>query len=452
MKQITSLYIVVGVIIGVSIAFVAFMQSPNIQTSDATSSDVFPKFKNQNPQKLFYTLIAQDAEIEVSKGVTAKVWTYNGTVPAPTLRFTEGDDVTVKFVNKTPYSHTIHFHGTHDSANDGVFPQIMPGEEYTYHFVAQESGLFMYHCHAFPTSEHVRMGMFGTMIIDPAVRPMDPAREYFFTLSEFDPNNTMEYFPEYYPLNGYANQYMDDNPIQVVKGELVRFYVIGIGTVLPSPFHIHSTIAKVYPSGILWNEPYFAQTHLIANGDTAIFEAKWDEPGIYFVHAHGIQEERGSMAVIEVLEDDSLLLEKQTPSNNKGSYSMIQWQEDLIKLLEHPKIITYDNLGESTIINAKKIQTNDVSIVENSWNPDVTDSYFPASIEINPGTAVTWTNNDAVIHTVTDTKKTFDSEFIQAGGTWQYTFEKPGQYDYLCTLHPWMKGTVSVTEMSHSMN
>ena len=80
MKQITSLYIVVGVIIGVSIAFVVFMHSPNIQTSNATSSDVFPKFKNQNPQKLFYTLIAQDAEIEVFKGVTAKVWTYNDTV------------------------------------------------------------------------------------------------------------------------------------------------------------------------------------------------------------------------------------------------------------------------------------------------------------------------------------------------------------------------------------
>ena len=46
-------------------------------------SDVFPKFQNQNPQKLFYTLIAQDAEIEVAKGVMVKVWTYNGTIPGP---------------------------------------------------------------------------------------------------------------------------------------------------------------------------------------------------------------------------------------------------------------------------------------------------------------------------------------------------------------------------------
>ena len=443
MKQMSTLYIVIGVIIGFSVAFVAFIESPEIQITDAESADTYPKFKNQNPQTLFYTLIAQDAEIEVSPGVRSTVWTYNGTVPAPTLRFNEGDDVTVKFVNETPYAHTIHFHGTHDSANDGVFPQIMPGEEYTYHFVAKESGLFMYHCHAFPTSEHVRMGMFGAMIIDPAIRPMDPAREYFFTLSEFDPNNALEYFTEYYMINGYANQYMD-NPIQVVKGELARFYVAGVGGVLQSPFHVHSTIFKVYQSGILWNEPYFAQTHLIGNGDTAIIEAQWDEPGKYLFHVHGIQEERGSMAIIEVLEDDSSLLAIQTPSNNEGSYSMIKWQEDLIMSLEQPRLISYENLGETIVIDAIKIQTNQVSIVKDSWNPDVVESYNPLAIEIDSGTTVTWSNDDFVAHTVTDVEKTFDSEFIQSGNTWSYTFDDTGEFDYFCTLHPWMKGSIYV--------
>ncbi len=443
MKQNTTILIAIGVIIGFSIAFVAFIQFPEIQTTSAESSDVYPKFTNPNPKTLSYTLIAQDAEIEVSPGVKAKVWTYNGTVPAPTLRFDEGDDVTVKFVNETPYAHTIHFHGTHDSVNDGVFPQIMPGEEYTYNFVAHEAGMFMYHCHAFPTSEHVRMGMFGAMIIDPAIRPMEPAREYFFTLSEFDPNDALAYFTEFYPVNGYANQYMD-NTIKVVSGELTRFYVMGIGGVLQSPFHVHSTIMKVYPSGILWNEPYFAQTHLIGNGDTAIIEATWDVPGKYLFHVHGIQEERGSMAIIEVLEDASSLSEIQTPSNNKGSYSMIEWQEDLIRTLEQPELITYDNLGESTVIDAEKIKTDKVTIVKDSWNPKIIESYDPIAIEITSGTTVTWTNEDFVIHTVTDDENTFDSGFIQAGKTWSNTFEKSGEYGYLCTLHPWMKGTVSV--------
>lgn len=437
-----TLYVIIGVAIGFSIASIAFIQSPDIQTSDA-GSKVYPKFQNPNPQKLSYTLIAQDAEIEVSPGVNAKVWTYNGTVPAPTLRFSEGDDVTVKFVNETPYAHTIHFHGTHNSENDGVFPMIMPGEEFTYHFVAQEAGLFMYHCHAFPTSEHVRMGMFGAMIIDPAVRPMEPAREYFFTLSEFDPNNALGYFTEFYPVNGYANQYMD-YPIKVVKGELVRFYVVGIGGVLQSPFHIHSTIFQVYESGILWNEPYYAQTHLIGNGDTAIIEAKWDSPGKYLFHVHGIQEERGSMAVIEVLEDGSSLKPLETLSSNDGSISMIKWQEDLIEKLEQPKLISYENLGKSVKVDAQKIQTNDVSIVKDSWNPDIIESYDPIAIQVSSGSTVTWTNNDSVVHTVTDSEKSFDSEFIQAGKTWSHTFDEPGEYDYICTLHPWMTGTVSV--------
>ena len=127
---------------------------------------------------------------------------------------------------------------------------------------------------------------------------------FFFVLSEFDPEDPLTHFPKFYPINGYANQYMD-NPIKVVKDELVRFYVIGIGGVIQSPFHVHSTIFKVWPSGILWNEPYWAQTHLVANGDTAIIEAKWSEPGKYLFHVHGIQEEKGSMAILQVLEDDA---------------------------------------------------------------------------------------------------------------------------------------------------
>ena len=118
-------------------------------------------------------------------------------------------------------------------------------------------------------------------------------------------------------------------------------------------------------------------------------------------------------------------------------------QEDLIKSLEQPKLITYDNLGESPVIDAQKIKTDKVIIVEDSWNPDVVKSYDPTAIEISSGTTVTWTNEDFVVYTVTDDENTFDSGFIQAGKTWSNTFEKSGEYGYLCTLYPWMKGTVS---------
>ena len=65
------------------------IKAENLQilTAGITIDDIYPKAENPNPQKRRYTMIAQDAEIEVSNGVKAKVWTYNGTVPAPTLKF-----------------------------------------------------------------------------------------------------------------------------------------------------------------------------------------------------------------------------------------------------------------------------------------------------------------------------------------------------------------------------
>jgi plastocyanin len=418
----------------------ASSSSPVISSAYITANDVYPMAENPNPLRRNYTLVAQNAEIEVAKGVTAKVWTYNGTVPAPTLRFNEGDEVTVKFVNKTPYSHTIHFHGSHNSANDGVIPQVLPGKEYIYNFTAKEAGLFMYHCHAFPTTEHVRMGMYGAMIIDPVHHPMEPAREYLFVLSELDPENPLANFTRFYPINGFADQYMEE-PVRVVRNETVRFYVIGIGGVIQSPFHIHSTLFKVWPSGILWNVPHHAQTHLIANGDTAIMEAKWEEPGRYLFHVHGIQEERGSMAFLDVLEDDLELKATERPSNMPGSKSMIEWQEELVKNLEKPMLIEYEDLAsdsqpslDHSAHGGEKVPAIEADTV----------AIAKGSVRASKGATITWANEDNAIHTVTEVKNKFDSGLLQAGTEWQHTFEEAGQFDYYCMLHPWMKGFVVI--------
>lgn len=76
-------------------------------------------------------------------------------------------------------------------------------------------------------------------------------------------------------------------------------------------------------------------------------------------------------------------------------------------------------------------------------------AYQPASIEVKVGTTVTWTNQDTVEHTVTTedgAPASFDSGLFGKGESFSYTFKEPGQYDYLCTPHPYMKGTVTVTE------
>lgn len=71
------------------------------------------------------------------------------------------------------------------------------------------------------------------------------------------------------------------------------------------------------------------------------------------------------------------------------------------------------------------------------------------SIKVKKGTTVTWTNEDVAKHDVTPTVETADfkaSELFGKGETHQVTFNTPGTYEYYCSPHPYMKGTVEVTE------
>jgi plastocyanin len=73
---------------------------------------------------------------------------------------------------------------------------------------------------------------------------------------------------------------------------------------------------------------------------------------------------------------------------------------------------------------------------------------MPERIEVDAGTRVTWTNGDSAPHTATaadDTQRaSFDTRVVDEGKSAAVTFEKPGEYAYICDLHPFMKGTVVV--------
>jgi plastocyanin len=71
-------------------------------------------------------------------------------------------------------------------------------------------------------------------------------------------------------------------------------------------------------------------------------------------------------------------------------------------------------------------------------------AFVPARVEVAAGTTVEWTNNDPLAHSVTAADGSWDSGLIQPGQTWRHTFTQPGTYDYHCTPHPFMKGTVIV--------
>jgi plastocyanin len=69
--------------------------------------------------------------------------------------------------------------------------------------------------------------------------------------------------------------------------------------------------------------------------------------------------------------------------------------------------------------------------------------YEPETLTVNRGDTIVWVNKDPFPHTVT-AKGAFDSHDIAAGKSWKYTARKAGEYAYVCTLHPNMKGTLTV--------
>jgi len=77
-------------------------------------------------------------------------------------------------------------------------------------------------------------------------------------------------------------------------------------------------------------------------------------------------------------------------------------------------------------------------------------NYAPTSANVAKGGKVTWTNNDPVAHTVTSTSvptgaSRFDSGNMNANATYTVTFTVDGTYNYVCSYHPWMHGTIIVT-------
>ena len=83
---------------------------------------------------------------------------------------------------------------------------------------------------------------------------------------------------------------------------------------------------------------------------------------------------------------------------------------------------------------------------EGSNGVDIVDLAFePATLRVEPGTTVTWTNTGVAPHTATAEDGSFDSGTLESGATFKQTFADPGTYAYLCQIHPDMTGTIEVT-------
>jgi manganese oxidase len=229
-----------------------------------------------------YTLRAVDREIEIAPGIFFPAWTYNGTVPGPVVRATEGDQLRVTFVNAGSHPHTIHFHGIHPANMDGVFEVVQPGGEFIYEFEARPAGMQLYHCHATPLKKHLHKGLYGAFIIDPK-EPRLPAQELVMVMNGYDTDG--DGGNNFYTVNGLSFYYAK-HPIPVKRSQTVRIYLANLTEFdLINSLHLHGDFFRYQPTGTGENWEY---TDIVvqSQGQRGVIEIDFANTGMFMFHAH----------------------------------------------------------------------------------------------------------------------------------------------------------------------
>jgi len=249
-----------------------------------------------------WDVVAEEKEIEVAPGVKYLAWMYNGRIPGPTFRAREGERLRIRFTNGSQHPHTIHFHGIHRAAMDGVpglgAGNIQPGRSTVYEFDATPFGLHLYHCHSTPLAEHIAKGLYGAFVIDPKDgRP--PADELVMVMNGFDTN--FDRANEVYAVNTVAFEYLH-RPVQVKRGELVRIYLVNLLEFdFVNSFHVHANFFDYYPTGTRLEPRDFTDTVVLGQGERGILELRFPYTGKYMFHAHVSEfAELGWMGFFEV--------------------------------------------------------------------------------------------------------------------------------------------------------
>lgn len=153
-----------------------------------------------------FDLIAEKALVNYT-GAPRMATVLNGSLPAPTLRWREGDTVTLRVTNRLPEMTAIHWHGILlPYGMDGVpgisFPGIAPGETFVYRFKVQQTGTYWYHAHTL----HEQTGLYGAIIIDPAQgNPVRAERDYVMLLSDWTDEEPLTLFKKLRKQSDYYN-------------------------------------------------------------------------------------------------------------------------------------------------------------------------------------------------------------------------------------------------------
>ena len=254
------------------------------------------------PVTEFKISIAEHEHELYPKGPKVAAWAFNGQVPGPVLRVTEGDLVRVHFTNNHTSNHTLHFHGMNlRNEHDGVayghlgHLEVKPGETYTYEFVADPAGTHMYHCHV-NSPQHIDRGMVGVLVVEPKDKSAEPKvdLERVLMLDDWYLNDAggheamahpaMIHQANYFTVNGKA--FPGIEPIKMKPGDRVRVRLVNVGYQAHS-MHLHGhSFVVTHRDGRRLKIDQEQDTVLIGPGERYDLVFTATNPGLWLFHCH----------------------------------------------------------------------------------------------------------------------------------------------------------------------
>ena len=399
-----------------------------------------------------FELVARSDTINIGEGVNFKGFTFDGIMPAPQMVVQEGDTVEITVRNEDTVAHGLSIHAANAQTSEYV-GNIMPGETKSVTFTADYPGVYMYHCApgGHGIMAHTMGGQFGMFVVEPnepyqmeVDLGREPDLKVYLVQHEVygDGRDFFDGKALYVMFNGEIFRYVHD-PIPARPGDYVRFYYLNVGPNLTSTFHA---------VGGIWDYIYYGGnphnlmrgTQSVISGPTDSWVIDWvvpDEgPFTLVSHAFGTQAIKGAIGILASSED----AERVGEISSEGPTNAIA---------EEPKrFVDPFGLGSETLDTPVRFHPGEHVQIQMVGN-----SFWPKRAEVPVGTTVTWINED--VFDLLDGERTgqhnavviegegperFASPLLMHAETFSHTFTEPGEYTYICSIHPYMQAKITV--------
>lgn len=400
-----------------------------------------------------------EGEVYMGNGVMYNGFTTNGKIPGPTIIVEEGDIVEFSVINKGSVPHGASIHSAYTQTSK-YLGKIQPGKTAKMVFKVNSPGVYLYHCapggHAIPM--HIIFGQYGMMVVKPKKKykleqllNKPPDVEIYLTQHEWyaSGKDAIDSRPMYVTFNGKIFRYVEE-PVKAKPGDYVRIHFLNAGPNLISTFHI---------VGIIWDYVYwqgnpdvaFPGGQSVLAGPTDSWTVEFRMPpdeGAYTMLSHAVgSTDRGAIGLLVCDKNAATPL---TVLSDGPSYSEKEMTDIRNKIVR-----TISPFAPGSMDVDKPVEfgpeTGEVTI------QIIGNSFYPKRVKVAKGTTIKWINEDvftylegeyAGIHNAVATggPETWASPLLAHAETFSFTLKTPGEYKYMCTPHPYMKGEIIVTD------